>query len=323
MARRQKETEINYYEILGVNPTATPAEIKAAYRKLVMMHHPDKYRDPKEQQRAEEYTKRLNCAYEILSNSNMRREHDEDLKHYAEAKERKRKADEEKKRRAEQARKDREKREREERERREKERLERERRAREKAEQERLEQEKRAREKAEQERLERERREREHAERERQREREKKSRDASSGREYSAPGTHASASKSSEQTTGSATHPVEAPFHLMKTGPGLLAVAASIALVIGIGLTLFGAVCIRVAVKMKNGSIPYAADIGQEQPYADNYAQSDRANTRYAPTVERGSRSQRGIDRSNEIDPEQARIFRERDKERERLSAIW
>lgn len=35
--------DTSYYDALGVSPTATDLEIKKAYRKMAMVHHPGKY----------------------------------------------------------------------------------------------------------------------------------------------------------------------------------------------------------------------------------------------------------------------------------------
>jgi curved DNA-binding protein CbpA len=64
---------LDYYEILGINPSASDEEIKKAYRKLVSKYHPD--RNPNNKQ-AEEYTKKLNQAHEVLSDTMKRKEYD-------------------------------------------------------------------------------------------------------------------------------------------------------------------------------------------------------------------------------------------------------
>ncbi|PKO57339.1 MAG: molecular chaperone DnaJ, partial [Betaproteobacteria bacterium HGW-Betaproteobacteria-19] len=54
----------DYYEVLGVNRDASDDEIKKAYRKLAMKHHPDRNPDSKD---AEAKFKEAKEAYEILS----------------------------------------------------------------------------------------------------------------------------------------------------------------------------------------------------------------------------------------------------------------
>ena len=63
----------DYYEILGVERTATVEEIKRAYRKLALRYHPDRNPDDDE---AESKFKEAAEAYEVLSNPEKRRHYD-------------------------------------------------------------------------------------------------------------------------------------------------------------------------------------------------------------------------------------------------------
>ena len=62
-------TERDYYEVLGVAKTAQADEIKSAYRKLAMKHHPD--RNPNDKS-AEDKFKEAAEAYEVLSNGDKK-----------------------------------------------------------------------------------------------------------------------------------------------------------------------------------------------------------------------------------------------------------
>ena len=63
----------DYYEILGINRTATEAEIKRAYRTLAVKHHPDK--NPGDAH-AEEKFKECAEAYAVLSDPQKRAQYD-------------------------------------------------------------------------------------------------------------------------------------------------------------------------------------------------------------------------------------------------------
>jgi molecular chaperone DnaJ len=63
----------DYYDSLGVNRDASDEDIKKAYRKLAMKHHPDRNPDSKD---AEEKFKEIKEAYEILSEPEKRRAYD-------------------------------------------------------------------------------------------------------------------------------------------------------------------------------------------------------------------------------------------------------
>lgn len=61
------------YEVLGVSREATPEEIKGAFRKLAAQHHPD--RNPNDPSAPERF-KRINAAYQILSDPQKRAAYD-------------------------------------------------------------------------------------------------------------------------------------------------------------------------------------------------------------------------------------------------------
>ena len=63
----------DYYEVLGVNKSATPEEIKKAYRQLALKYHPDRNPDDKD---AEEKFKEAAEAYSVLSDADKRARYD-------------------------------------------------------------------------------------------------------------------------------------------------------------------------------------------------------------------------------------------------------
>merc|ERR1712070_1209142 len=66
---RKKADTQKYYKLLGVEKNATESEIKKAYRKLAMKHHPDKGGDP-------DTFKEMTLAHSVLSDREKRERYD-------------------------------------------------------------------------------------------------------------------------------------------------------------------------------------------------------------------------------------------------------
>ena len=64
----------DYYEVLGVNKSASESELKAAYRKLALKYHPDRNPDDKA---AEEQFKEAAEAYDVLRDQRKRQIYDQ------------------------------------------------------------------------------------------------------------------------------------------------------------------------------------------------------------------------------------------------------
>ena len=63
----------DYYEVLGVNKTATDKEIRSAYRRLARKHHPDVNPGDKS---SETKFKEINAAHDVLADAEKRRKYD-------------------------------------------------------------------------------------------------------------------------------------------------------------------------------------------------------------------------------------------------------
>lgn len=63
----------DFYEVLGVNKSASADEIKRAYRKLALQYHPDKNKSKE----AHEKFKEVTAAYEVLSDTQKKAQYDQ------------------------------------------------------------------------------------------------------------------------------------------------------------------------------------------------------------------------------------------------------
>jgi len=64
---------LNYYAVLGVSPQASQEDIKKAYRKLALEHHPDRNQGDRQ---ADHKIREVNAAYEILGDPDSRKTYD-------------------------------------------------------------------------------------------------------------------------------------------------------------------------------------------------------------------------------------------------------
>jgi len=70
--------KVNYYEVLGVERSATEQQIRDRFRKLARENHPDRYKGP-DKADAERRFQTLTEAVNILTNPTRRKQHDSEM----------------------------------------------------------------------------------------------------------------------------------------------------------------------------------------------------------------------------------------------------
>lgn len=73
---KKKSLYVDHYKILGLEKGASISEIKTAYRKLVRQWHPDRFGDKEKKKEAETMMKKINTAYDILSDPQKKQLYD-------------------------------------------------------------------------------------------------------------------------------------------------------------------------------------------------------------------------------------------------------
>ena len=66
----------DYYELLGVAPSASEAEVRHAYARFARENHPDRFTDPAEKGRAQTAFQNITTAFNTLVNPRSREEYD-------------------------------------------------------------------------------------------------------------------------------------------------------------------------------------------------------------------------------------------------------
>lgn len=67
----------DYYQLLGVSPQASVAEVRQAYARLAREKHPDRFREEGEKKRAQTEFQDITTAFNTLTNPKSRQEYDQ------------------------------------------------------------------------------------------------------------------------------------------------------------------------------------------------------------------------------------------------------
>jgi curved DNA-binding protein CbpA len=70
----------NYYDLLGIAPSASTADVRKAYAKLARERHPDRFPEPAAKKAAQQTFQEITAAFNTLSNDRARAEYDKSLR---------------------------------------------------------------------------------------------------------------------------------------------------------------------------------------------------------------------------------------------------
>ena len=68
----------DYYELLGVSPSASAAEVRKAYARLAREKHPDRFTDPAQKRQAEDAFQEITAAFNTLTHPDSRAQYDQE-----------------------------------------------------------------------------------------------------------------------------------------------------------------------------------------------------------------------------------------------------